>query len=117
MERCHALILSAQRQRAGRIRASSEALPTEIPVQPQLSHLVMPLHHDVRSSDVFTRRLHGTLAAAVAPRALPRGAIDRGAEKRAALELWADALDAVLGRCPPEIEGYPARLARSRCSH
>ena len=34
------------------------------------------------------------------------------AEKRAALELWADALDAILGRRPPEIEGYPARLAR-----
>ncbi len=34
------------------------------------------------------------------------------AEKRAALELWADALDALLGRRPPEIEGYPARLAR-----
>jgi hypothetical protein len=24
-----------------------------------LPHLVMPAHHDVRSSDVFTRRLHG----------------------------------------------------------
>jgi integrase len=34
------------------------------------------------------------------------------AEKRAALELWADALDAILGRRSPEIEGYPARLAR-----
>jgi len=34
------------------------------------------------------------------------------AEKRAALELWADALDAILGRRPPEIDGYPARLAR-----
>jgi integrase len=33
------------------------------------------------------------------------------AEKRAALELWADALDAILDRRPPEIEGYPARLA------
>lgn len=32
--------------------------------QPTLPHLVMPAHHDVRSSDVFTRRLHGTLAAA-----------------------------------------------------
>ena len=32
--------------------------------QPELPHLVMPAHHDVRSSDVFTRRLHGTLAAA-----------------------------------------------------
>ncbi|MGZ5874602.1 MAG: DUF763 domain-containing protein [Bradyrhizobium sp.] len=32
--------------------------------QPELPHLIMPAHHDVRSSDVFTRRLHGTLAAA-----------------------------------------------------
>jgi len=39
--------------------------------QPLLPHLVMPEHHDVRSSDVFTRRLHGTLAAAA-----ERGPID-----------------------------------------
>ncbi|MBV9905920.1 MAG: DUF763 domain-containing protein, partial [Alphaproteobacteria bacterium] len=34
--------------------------------QPQLAlpHLVMPRHHDVRSSDVHVRRLHGALAAA-----------------------------------------------------
>jgi hypothetical protein len=32
--------------------------------QPLLPHLVMPAHHDVRSSDVFIRRLHSTLAAA-----------------------------------------------------
>jgi hypothetical protein len=32
--------------------------------QPLLPHLVMPQHHDVRASDVFTRRLHGSLAAA-----------------------------------------------------
>jgi hypothetical protein len=32
--------------------------------QPILPHLVMPARHDVRSSDVFVRRLHGTLAAA-----------------------------------------------------
>jgi hypothetical protein len=32
--------------------------------QPVLPHLIMPAHHEVRSSDVFTRRLHGTLAAA-----------------------------------------------------
>ncbi|MBR0868968.1 DUF763 domain-containing protein [Bradyrhizobium tropiciagri] len=32
--------------------------------QPYLLHLMMPAHHDVRSSDVFVRRLHGTLAAA-----------------------------------------------------
>jgi len=29
-----------------------------------LPHLVMPAHHEVRPSDVFERRLHGTLAAA-----------------------------------------------------
>ena len=33
-------------------------------LQPLLPHLVMPAHHDVRATDVFTRRLHGTLAAA-----------------------------------------------------
>ncbi|WP_018185356.1 DUF763 domain-containing protein [Kaistia granuli] len=32
--------------------------------QPLLPHLIMPAHHDVRSSDVVTRRLHGALAAA-----------------------------------------------------
>jgi hypothetical protein len=33
----------------------------------------MPAHHDVRSSDVFTRRLHGTLAVAAerGPAAFP----------------------------------------------
>ncbi len=36
-----------------------------------LPHLVMPPHHDVRSSDVFVRRLHGTLAAAA-----QRGPVD-----------------------------------------
>jgi len=39
--------------------------------QLSLPHLVMPAHHDVRSSDVFVRRLHGTLAAAA-----ERGPID-----------------------------------------
>src|SRR4030088_1635102 len=39
--------------------------------QPELPHLVMPAHHDVRASDVFTRRLHGTLAAAA-----DRGPVD-----------------------------------------
>ena len=36
----------------------------QAPAQLTLPHLVMPAHHDVRSSDVFVRRLHGTLAAA-----------------------------------------------------
>jgi len=29
-----------------------------------LPHLIMPAHHDVRESDIITRRLHGNLAAA-----------------------------------------------------
>ena len=40
------------------------ALSGQLSPQPELPHLVMPARHDVRSSDVFTRRLHGTLAAA-----------------------------------------------------
>jgi hypothetical protein len=39
------------------------ALTNEAAAQPELPHLIMPARHDVRSSDVFTRRLHGTLAA------------------------------------------------------
>jgi uncharacterized protein len=46
-------------------------LTGEAPAQALLPHLVMPAHHDVRSSDVFTRRLHGTLAAAA-----ERGPVD-----------------------------------------
>jgi hypothetical protein len=45
--------------------------PAQPPAQPMLPHLVMPAHHDVRSSDVFVRRLHGTLAAAA-----ERGPVD-----------------------------------------
>jgi hypothetical protein len=40
------------------------ALSEKPAAQPELPHLIMPAHHEVRSSDVFTRRLHGTLAAA-----------------------------------------------------
>jgi hypothetical protein len=47
------------------------ALDGQQPAQALLPHLVMPAHHDVRSSDVFTRRLHGTLAAAA-----ERGPVD-----------------------------------------
>jgi uncharacterized protein len=42
------------------------ALSKQPDAQPELPHLIMPAHHDVRASDVFTRRLHGTLAAAAA---------------------------------------------------
>ncbi|MCX5519130.1 DUF763 domain-containing protein [Kaistia defluvii] len=45
------------------LRAETAPLlaPTD---QMLLPHLIMPAHHDVRSSDVVTRRLHGALAAA-----------------------------------------------------
>ena len=38
--------------------------PQAATLQPLLPHLVMPAHHDIRSSDVIARRLHGNLAAA-----------------------------------------------------
>ncbi|MGH6866861.1 MAG: DUF763 domain-containing protein [Methyloceanibacter sp.] len=47
-----------------RIVAEHAALTAKPSPQATLPHLVMPAHHDVRASDVFTRRLHGTLAAA-----------------------------------------------------
>jgi hypothetical protein len=54
-----------------RIVAEFAALNEQPASEPFLPHLVMPAHHDVRSSDVFTRRLHGTLAAAA-----ERGPVD-----------------------------------------
>jgi hypothetical protein len=73
-------IINLTDHRAGRSRAAQLELLTELgperiidellaldgqqPAQALLPHLVMPAHHDIRSSDVFIRRLHGTLAAA-----------------------------------------------------
>ncbi len=54
-----------------RIVGEFAAISADVPSQMSLPHLVMPAHHDVRSSDVFTRRLHGTLAAAA-----ERGPVD-----------------------------------------
>jgi hypothetical protein len=48
----------------GGIVREYEAVTGRLAAQPELPQLVMPAHHDVRSSDVFTRRLRGTLAAA-----------------------------------------------------
>lgn len=48
---------------AGIIR-EYEAITGQAVSQPELPHLAMPFHHHVRATDVFTRRLHGTLAAA-----------------------------------------------------
>jgi uncharacterized protein len=47
-----------------RIAQEYAALSQEPTLQPKLPNLIMPVRHDVRSSDVFIRRLHGTLAAA-----------------------------------------------------
>ena len=56
---------------ADRVVVDYAALVARPAAQPLLPHLVMPAHHDVRSSDVFVRRLHGTLAAAA-----ERGPVD-----------------------------------------
>jgi hypothetical protein len=45
-------------------KLESRETSRDIPAQPLLPHLIMPAHHDVRGSDVVTRRLHGNLAAA-----------------------------------------------------
>jgi len=50
-------------------RIEGKVLPAPPPIDAPLQlgllpHLVMPDHHDVRGSDVVTRRLHGALAAA-----------------------------------------------------
>jgi hypothetical protein len=66
----------AERSRASQLELLSELGPDRIlrelvtfsgetPAQALLPHLTMPAHHEVRSSDVFSRRLHGTLAAAL----------------------------------------------------
>jgi hypothetical protein len=55
----------------GRVITELAALSNEASAQATLPHLVMPVHHDVRSTDVFTRRLHGTLVAAA-----ERGPVD-----------------------------------------
>ena len=57
-----------------RIVSELAALSDKARAQAILPHLVMPAHHDVRSSDVFTRRLHATLRAR--PCGLPRTAPD-----------------------------------------
>ncbi len=43
-----------------------DAVPAAPAAQPDLPHLFMPAHHDVRAGDVHLRRLHGNLAAAAA---------------------------------------------------
>lgn len=54
-----------------RIVREFSALAEEPSVQPNLPHLIMPTHHDVRADDVYICRLHGALAAAA-----ERGPVD-----------------------------------------
>jgi hypothetical protein len=56
-----------------RLAREAAALERRPQAQPQLPHLVMPDHHDVKAGDVILRRLHGTLAAAAecGPRDFP----------------------------------------------
>jgi uncharacterized protein len=61
--------------------AVREAAPE--PAQPLLLHLILPAHHEVRSSDVLVRRLHATLAAAAdrGPADFPELLMTRGWER------------------------------------
>src|SRR5882724_499443 len=70
----------------------------------ELPRLRMPAHHDVRKSDVFLRRLHGTLAAAreAAPRDFPELLLQPGIGARTV-----EALAAVA----EVLHGAPSRFA------
>jgi len=54
-------------------REAAALRPSAPAAQPDLPHLILPAHHDVRAEDVITRRLRGTLAAAAeaGPRDFP----------------------------------------------
>ena len=70
--------------------------PTSDAAQPQLPHLIMPSHHDVRAGDVIARRLHGTLAAAAerGPKDFPELLLTSGVGARtvAALAMVAEVM-------------------------
>jgi len=56
-----------ERDRFAPAGSSSESAVANTPPQLELlPHLMLPDHHDVRASDIVTRRLHGNLAAAEA---------------------------------------------------
>src|SRR5882672_348021 len=59
------MVVNLTDRRAGASREATLELSREPErVLRELPRLRMPAHHDVRKSDVFLRRLHGTLAAA-----------------------------------------------------
>ena len=65
MSRCGAARSAAAIWAPIELQREFAALSGKPPAQGDVCRIcIMPAHHDVRSSDVFTRRLHGTLAAA-----------------------------------------------------
>ncbi|MGZ8997351.1 MAG: DUF763 domain-containing protein [Allosphingosinicella sp.] len=50
----------------GLVREAAALRPKKLNDQPALPHLLLPSRHDVTSDDIVLRRLHGSLAAAVA---------------------------------------------------
>jgi uncharacterized protein len=89
---------ACDRPRAGRL------------AQPLLPHLVMPAHHDVRSSDVIARRLRGNLAAAadLGPKEFPDLLLAPGVGARTILAL---AMVAEIVHGAPFRFSDPARFA------
>ncbi len=98
-------ILNLTDQRAAAARDASLELSREPGlVLRELPRLQMPAHHDVRRSDVFLRRLHGTLAAAreAGPRDFPELLLQPGVGARTV-----EALAAVA----EVLHGAPSRFA------
>jgi hypothetical protein len=83
---------------------NANSLPAADAAQPLLPHLVMPAHHDVRTSDVIARRLHGTLAAAAerGPRDFPELLLTPGVGARTV---------AALAMVAEVVHGAPCRFA------
>src|SRR6267143_342980 len=100
-----AAILNLTDRRAGACREATLELSREPErVLRELPRLQLPAHHEVRRSDVFIRRLHGTLAAAreAAPRDFPELLLQPGVGARTV-----EALAAVA----EVLHGAPCRFA------
>ena len=104
-------ILNLTDRRAARSRSATLELSREPDrVLRELPRLQMPAHHDVRRTDVFLRRLHGTLAAAreAGPRDFPDLLLQPGVGARTVEALAAVA--EVLHGAPCRF-GDPARFS------
>jgi hypothetical protein len=109
--RPHGAIVNLTDRRASASRGAALELSREPErVLRELPRLQMPAHHDVRRSDVFLRRLHGTLAAAreAGPRDFPELLLQPGVGARTVAALAAVA--EVLHGAPSRF-GDPARFS------